>query len=262
MGELRMKPTIAMNDVLRIIRIDGDPDSDFVFLTIEDGGRTYYDSTEILNDSKQDLVRGNFTPGKANNVEELGVPGKILSKIMSCLFSTTSNIDGWERYAENKLYKGNECNLKFYPLGRPNQNSWKEYEEITGFGSEEYLGRCRSERPKLIYNHNKLRPLIRDVDKKHFIIAAACKEWLPFMNLLFPPETMGPIRIFHSKNRPDENNKQMVYRFYYRKDGKSLAYTYINLFRRPLLDEHIKQFADAYKEAVKDSNKLPIPSVV
>jgi hypothetical protein len=219
--------------VFEYIRRDGKTCAPVLFLTIEDGGGNFASIDELRNYLESEDV---WAPDKRKK-EKTGKPGTIISKII--LGIVNGNLKGWRSYRDEYLYLENEVNLKFYPIGRPKTNIWRDfYSECIGLDGGKYIKKCLDVRPDIIW----LRYRDCFASAKLIVILGELKGW---RKLLQSKKGVG------SSNEPIESYKKghVKWAFYYSDDGK-LEYTYFNMFRWGIRDDEILEYCARLKTSI------------
>jgi hypothetical protein len=232
--------TTCLDEVLKFVRRDGPIKAPVCFLTIEDGG----DFWETIPRSADEFCKyhrdwdGIWEPVE-RNTETLGKPGLFCSKIMLALFSDA--IDNSGKYRDERLYVKNECNIKFYPIGRIGTSYWcDEFTEALGIGSGEYVDQCKTQRPEII--HGKCSDAF-DGSQLHIIIGAK-EDWISFLQKYTYTEKL---QLHQYRN----DSGKIIYEIYM--DGQNLAFSYFDIFRRGISDQEILDFASSLSPLI-DSN--------
>lgn len=241
---LRPATEISMNSelekVLQFVRLDGTPRAPVCFLTIEDGdGWGDHPTAEALN------TFFNTQPAREipKNTLDTGKPGVMISKLMLALFSEELEaIVDWRAYRKDVLYRRNECNVKFYPVGRPNTRYWHgAIRDLLGTEESQYLTECRERRPGII---RKTYPEVFDGSQTHIILAAR-NEWQS---------------VLHASHgtRPVESTTGHSAGWQLFTRGSSMAYAYFNIFRHGVSTADIRSFCDAVRPLIPESVRTRI----
>lgn len=161
-----------LDRVMQFYRVDGSSRAPVCFLTIEDGGELKQEEFDQYISGKPEWIPQDHE--RPLCYESVGLPGEFISKIMVYAFADVLGIDDWMEYRAKHLYDKNECNLKFYPVGRQNTNTWQPWlESKLGVSAGEYRIQCISERPAFFDSQCK-EYLGAD---KLFVILGARDEW-------------------------------------------------------------------------------------
>ncbi len=159
--------------VMQFVRIDGLATAPVCFLTIEDGG-------ELEQEEFVDYITGNpnWIPTEIDRPltqKNTGVPGEFISKIMTFAFGDLCGVDNdWRDYRAKRLYSSNECNIKYYPIGRRNTSIWPEWlSKKLGISASEYVVQCLAERPEILSKKCKHY----SSGERLFIVIGARDEW-------------------------------------------------------------------------------------
>lgn len=227
--------------ILNFVRVDGQLGGDFCFLSIEDGGS--FEHVEGLHSNLQNHIKElekytdqpPWTPdkqtilkvsGKPNKDEALvGLPGSKIAKIMFNLLGVGENSI---EYLRNHLYRKNEFNVKFYPLGKPQQNRWYKYWDEIGLTDYHYQDWCVHNRCKVIFDQYGKYIM----KSKVIIIIGGRDEWLG---------CLAPVLDIDFTSTEYYSGKNYNYHLYFSSKGE-LKVSYINCFQRGLSDESIFQF--------------------
>jgi hypothetical protein len=164
----------------------------------------------------------------------LGVPGRVIPKLMVALFgrADVGGFEGWQVYRRAVLYRCNECNLKFYPVGGRTAREWPEaIRELLGQDIAAYREECRMSRPKVIRME---KPQAFDGTQLH-IILAALPEWQTVLDFEKPASRC----IEEAK----DSRGNTIFRLF-KRDG-TVSYAYFNMFRRGIRNAEIKEFTQA-----------------
>lgn len=219
----------CFEDILRFVRRDGPVDAPICFLTIEDGGDfwgTEPRTTEVFLQSFHSSPA--WTPSD-RKFEKLGKPGQYLSKLMLAIFS--GSLDKWSKYRDERLYLANECNIKFYPIGRRNTGYWcDEFSAALGLTHDEYLEQCVTQRPEII---SATYPQAFDRSQLHIIVGAKA-EWRCFLKKFC---YRGHLQLTQYKT----TTGKLMYETYF--EAEILAFCYFDVFRRGITDQEILEFA-------------------
>lgn len=218
-------------NVLSFIRRDGPISAPLVFLSIEDGG----DDFISLDHFRKWILRNDVWKPSTREKMKLGRPGEIISKIV--LSASQSSLEGWQKYRDEVLYLRNECNIKYYPIGRSSVSTWKDFfTEATGLTHGEYIALCRRERSRIIWD--RYGQLFQSANTK--IVLGAINEWSAFF------EThLGIV----SHRRHDEAKKRGQYKWgLILSDGGDLHYAYLSMFSHGLSSNDILSFGQALRE--------------
>ena len=164
-----------INQVMQFVRRDGPASPPVCFLTIEDGGVLKQTAFDDYIKGASVWVPNKDLPLTKNHV---GLPGEFISKIMTYAFHDLINCSEWEEYRARKLYRENECNIKYYPIGRHDTGVWEPWlQERLGITASEYKAQCQSERPQIIYE--QCQSCFSSATL--FIMLGALDEWSYFL---------------------------------------------------------------------------------
>ena len=234
------QPNPELEQVLRFVRLDGTPTAPVCFLTIEDGGNWKSARPPTTEDLKRYFKAG---PDEAvpDNTLDTGKPGWVISKLMLALFSRehgSSALDNWGAYRRDLLYRRNECNIKFYPISRPNTGFWHQaIRDVVGLDAHQYVQLCRERRPELILRRY---PAAFDGSQLHIILAASA-EWRSVLDR-------------HHEAQIVESDEGKAARWQLFTRGPSLAYAHFNIFRPyGVSDADILSFARCIRPFVPDA---------
>lgn len=227
-----MKP--GTNKILNFVRIDGKSSAPVLFLTTEDGGK-WKDEELATHDSFWSCFeKEEWVPEPGHNVK-LGRPGTIIPKLMTSIFG--GNLESWWQYRNRHIYRTNECNIKFYPIGRPSTTYWKEkFSTYIECSQEDYYEYCLAVRPRIILNR-----IPNLTAKNRLIIVLSSKgEWQRSLSAI-SDEIDRVIQV------PDARGKVAHQIFL---SGERICYAYFNMFRRGLFDKDICTFAETIRSYV------------
>lgn len=134
--------------VMKFVRRDGPDNAVVCFLTIEDGGVLEREAfIKYISESPIWIPEKN----KALKHDDVGLPGEFISKIMTYAFHDLIECSDWEEYRASHLYRKNECNVKYYPIGRHDTGIWEPWlQDFLGITSSEYKMQCQAERSGII----------------------------------------------------------------------------------------------------------------
>lgn len=223
--------------VLQFVRLDGSEIAPVCFLTIEDGGNW----KDLTADKFKDYFATTPSQQAPQGTSDTGKPGKIISKLMLALFSDppVQSLDNWRIYHNDTLYRRNECNIKFFPIGRPNQGFWDPiFSEVIGLDDAEYERVCRQRRPEVI---QKRYPLAFDGSQIH-IVLGALEDW----KLVLDPAGEALI------TEPRTAHWQMF------KRDSQLAFAAFNIFRYGISDADCLAFAQELQPFVPEPVRMRV----
>ncbi len=225
--------TSLLNTVINYVRRDGPQTAPISFLTIEDGGELRPESFEQYITTEKPI----WEPTEAHPEVKVGKPGMLIAKIMSSI--STGKIDGWRAY-QDMIYICNECNIKFYPIGRQVQCKWyKEFTELLGIDSQKYLELCKQKRPQIIFDSC---PYAFNRDQFHIILGSR-DEWMDFLRQYVYRDHLQPVPGPLAKRGP-------TYELY-ENDDRELQFCYFNVFRWGITNAEILDFG------IKIAEKIP-----
>jgi hypothetical protein len=162
-----------------------------------------------------------------------------LAKLILAIFS--GSLGGWSKYRDERLCLTNECNIKFYPIGRRGTDYWcDEFSEALGLTHDEYLEQCVTQRPEIIA---ATYPQAFDGSQLHIILGAK-GEWRCFLKKFC---YRGHLQLTQYKNK----RRQLMYETYF-ETGK-LVFCYFDIFRRGITDQEILDFAVLVSPHVSDN---------
>ncbi|PLY01942.1 MAG: hypothetical protein C0623_04715 [Desulfuromonas sp.] len=228
-----------MNDIeyfMNYVRRDGPETAPICFLTIEDGGelwkrdkgeiKTYSELVEFYKNKEEEIWER-----KIGQNEELGQPGIWISKIMATLID--GSLKKWADYRGNRIYLENECNIKFYPIGRQTQNTWdNKIENGLGLKHWEYMELCNSLRPASISKHPKMKKAF--TGENFHIILGAKNEWVSFLKKFVYGESIRVVPFEHRDLKSTQFEKYYI-------NGK-LEFCYAKMFGRGITNVAIEDF--------------------
>ena len=227
--------------VMNYVRRDGPLTAPVCFLTIEDGGRSHYESVD-------DFVEKSLRPDSevwertTIKTELFGKPGQFMAKLMLAIF--TGSLDGWQRYRDGSLHVRNEANVKFYPIPRRGKTEWQEvFSDAIGLSEREYIAQCRAKRPIVIYK--RWEPLFQ-ADRLHLILGAKA-EWTEFFRMFLYTDALPSASVVDARGR----TKYAIHR----QPNESLAFGYFDIFRPGCRNDDARDFADALRPYLSDDLK-------
>jgi len=230
---------LRLGQVMNYVRSDGPVDAPVCFLTIEDGGRFTFESVD-------DFMGRCFCPANESwertpeCTEKFGKPGQFMAKIILAL--CCESIEGWRQYRDGSLHARSETNIKFYPIPRRNTREWKPvFSEAIGLSMAEYLARCWTERPQIIFR--KLTKMFH-ADRLHLILGAKL-EWVAFLRHYVYPDASPCVA-------PRDSRGRTRYAIYCRAD-ETLAFACFDIFRPGCRNDDILEFAATLRSYMGDA---------
>lgn len=216
--------TALLESVINYVRRDGPQTAPICFLTIEDGGELEPKSLEHYIQFENPV----WEPCEPHPDVKVGKPGILIAKIMTSLVK--GKVDGWRTYRDF-IYICNECNVKFYPIGRRTQQNWhREFTALLGVDSQQYRELCKQKRPKVIldscsrvFNH----------DQFHIILGSR-DEWESFLK--------DGVYGKHIQSSPGPLAKKGFTYELYKNDDGTLQFCYFNVFRHGITNAEISDF--------------------
>ncbi len=239
---------------MQYIRIDGPSTAPMCFLTIEDGGDFWMNEEPHTQERFNTIISqsGEWHPSatelrkKLSERGKLGKPGVVIPKIVVGM--RDGSLARAADYRSRLLYRCNESNLKYYPLGRPNQKTWyPEFSEYLGISEYDYLDLCKTVRPSIIADRYKS---ISDSGGL-FIILGAKVEWISTLAKL-NEQADDKIDFYASESTPVKSDaKRTSYELYFSKNGR-LIFAYYGMFVHGQTDENVLRFAKRIRELRPD----------
>ncbi len=165
-----------LENMIRKTRVDGNIDSAVRYLTKEDGGKDFSSVEEFEKYYSRSEKEFNWIPGldKRLGKNDVGIPGEYIAKISSDIQKRLGkSIEHWGEYRAVKLYRGFEHNIKFYPVGRHNDNSFPDSVKhaLGQMEKHEYEAYIRD------YKSEKFQHLFSEHPARLNIVLAAEAEW-------------------------------------------------------------------------------------
>ena len=164
-----------------------------------------------------------------------------ISKIVTTI--RDGKMNQWEQYREKELYRSNsnECNLKFFPIGKNNKNIWSEadLEKILGISHKIYQHHCDLSRPK--YLAKALSAF--DPKKQCFIIFDEPARWLNVLAMVFKSRRCEPLEVMNpTQSHPSHD---LVF---YKSGDIGLVGGFLPGLKRPLENQTLLSFAETFRE--------------
>ncbi len=137
------------------------------------------------------------------------------------------------------IYICNECNIKFYPIGKQTQDKWyEEFTELLEIDSQKYRELCKQERPQIIFDSC---PFAFNQNQFHIILGSR-DEWVSFLGTYV---YRGHLQ---STRGPLSKKGALIYELFENDNGKQFCY--FNAFRRGITNDEILDFGVQIAERI------------